>query len=142
MGLMLAAPAGRLRQALVLFAGIVGGAAQPRDGDGRREGGGAVRWWLLPVYRGESSGPLIRRKTVVVCLGVWRAAVCWPLPPVVLHGCSSGLQDTFVNIHSGTHSASSMLLPTQTHTPVSHSLNESELRPCTSLIKIFCLLPT
>ena len=57
------------------------------------------------------------------------------------HECSAGLQDTFSHIHSVKHPTSLMLVPTQTHTPVSHSLNENELRTCTPLIKIFCLLP-
>ena len=69
------------------------------------------------------------------------AVVCWPQPPSSPHECSAGPQDTFSHIHSAKHPTSSTSVPTQTHTPVSHSLNDNELRICTPLIKIFCLLP-
>ena len=50
-------------------------------------------------------------------------------------------KDTFADIHSEKHPASSVLRPMLTHTLGSHSLSENKLRTCTPFIKIFCLLP-
>ena len=66
--------------------------------------------------------------------------VCLPQPPNGPRVCTARPQDTFADIHSEKHPASSVLRLTQIHTPVSHSLSENELKTCTPLLKILCLL--
>ena len=101
------------------------------------------RWWccrmiLLAVLPRVLSGRFLSHMIITGHSDDVVAVICWLQPPSSPHGCSAGLQDTFSHIHFAKHPTSSMLVPTQTHIPVSHSLNENELRTCTPLIKIFC----